>query len=164
MNRKNTAIWLGAGIISLLAFVDSASADTRRFGHPRYNRSGHGEIRTDRREILKDKAELRSNVRELYKDRAELRRDLRRGASREEIARDRAEIRQDHREIRNDRREIRQGYGELRRDLDKYGWNRYPHYNRGYGNSGTRYGWWNRDRRGWSHDRFDSSHRDWYRD
>lgn len=163
MNKRNIVSWAGVGIFSMLAFVDQANADSRRFSHPRYNRSAHQEIRADRREILKDKAELRRDVGELYRDRADLRRAYRSGASREEIARRRGEIRQDLNEIAQDRREIRQGYGELRRDMDKYGWNRYDN-NRTYGNSGNHYGWWNRDRRGWSADRFGSSRHDWYRD
>jgi hypothetical protein len=163
MNKKIIVSWAGVGIFSILAIGDRANADSRRFSHPRYNRSAHQEIRTDRREILKDKAELRRDVGELHRDRADLRRAYRSGASREEIARRRAEIRQDLNEIAQDRREIRQGYGELRRDVDKYGWNRYDH-NRSYGNSGNRYGWWNRDRPRLTGDRFGSSHRDWYRD
>ena len=150
MNRKKTIIWLGAGMISILALVSHASADTRRFSHPRYNRPAHQEIRGDRKELFKDRAELRGDVRELHKDKAELRRDLRNHAGHDEIARDRAEIRQDFGEIRGDRREIRQGHGELRRDLDKYGWNRNPNYNGRYSYAGNRFSgwdrsWWNRD-------------------
>ena len=150
MNRKKTIIWLGAGMISILALASQASADTRRFDHPRYNRPAHQEIRGDRKELFKDRAELRGDVRELHKDKAELRRDLRNHAGHDEIARDRAEIRQDFGEIRGDRREIRQDHGELRRDLDKYGWNRNPNYNGRYGYAGNRFSgwdrsWWDRD-------------------
>jgi hypothetical protein len=106
MNRKKTIIWLGAGVVSILALASHASADTRHFSYPRYNRPAHQEIRGDRKELFKDRAELRGDVRELYKDKAELRRDLRNRAGRDEIARDRAEIRQDFGEIRGDRREI----------------------------------------------------------
>lgn len=161
MKTKKFFTWAGVGLFSMLAFADQTNADSRRFSHPRYNRSAHPEIRADRREILKDKAELRRDLGELHRDRADLRRAYRSGASRQEIARRRAEIRQDLNEIAQDRREIRQGYGELRRDVDKYGWNR---YNRTYRNSGNHYGWWNRDRGGWSADRFGSPYRDWYRD
>jgi hypothetical protein len=155
MNRKKTIIWLGAGVVSILALASHASADTRHFSYPRYNRPAHQEIRADRKELFKDRAELRGDVRELYKDKAELRRDLRNRAGRDEIARDRAEIRQDFGEIRGDRREIRQDHRELRSDLNKYGWNRYPNYNGRYAGNGSswsdrsRWGWdrnpWNRD-------------------
>jgi hypothetical protein len=155
MNTKNIIVGIGAGMISILALASQASADTRRFDYPRYNRPAHQEIRGDRRELFKDRAELRRDTRELYRDKAELRRDLRRGAGRDEIARDRAEIRQDIREIWGDRREIRQDHGELRRDLDKYGWNRYPGYNGRYGYVGNRYGGWDRNRWGWDRNRWD---------
>jgi DNA repair exonuclease SbcCD ATPase subunit len=150
MNRKKTIVWLGAGMISILALASHASADTRRFGHPRYNRPAHQEIRGDRKELFKDRAELRGDVRELHKDKAELRRDLRNHAGHDEIARDRAEIRQDFGEIRGDRREIRQDHGELRRDLDKYGWNRNPNYNGRYSYAGNRFSGWDRNR--WDRD------------
>jgi len=128
MNKKNIIIGVGAGMISILALANHASADTRRFSYPRYNRPAHQEIRGDRKELFKNRAELRGDVRELHKDRAELRRDLRNGAGHDEIARDRAEIRHDFGEIRGDRREIRQDQGELRRDFNRYGWNNYPNY------------------------------------
>jgi uncharacterized coiled-coil DUF342 family protein len=150
MKRRNIVIGVGAGLISILALANYASADTRRFSYPRYNRPAHQEIRGDRRELFKDRGELRGDVRELYKDKAELRRDLRRGAGHDEIAGDRAEIRQDRREIWGDRREIRQDHGELRSDLNKYGWNNYPNYNGRYGYTGNRYSWW--DRNPWSRD------------
>ena len=168
MSRKSTMIWLGAGIISIFALANDTSADSRRFGHSRHDSRAHREIRGDRREIFKDRAELRKDLRELHRDRAELRRDLRRGAGRHEIARDRAEIRQDLREIWGNRRELRRDHRELRRDLDKYGWNSYPYrYDGRYGYGGNRYGWWDRgrwgwdrNRWGWDRDRIDS----WYRD
>lgn len=147
MNRKNIMI-VGAGMISILALANQASADTRRFDTPRYNRSAHQEIRGDRKELFKDRAELRSDLRELHKDKAQLRRDIRRGASPEEIARGRAEVRQGIREVWQDRREIRQDRGELRRDFDKYGWNRFPSNGRS-GYAGYRYGGWDRNRWGW---------------
>ena len=149
MNTKNIIIGVGAGMISILALANQASADTRRFSYPRYNRPAHQEIRGDRKELFRDRAELRGDVRELYKDKAELRRDLRNHAGRDEIARDRAEIRQDFGEIRGDRREIRQDHGELRRDLNKYGWNRVPNDNGRYGYAGNRYVGWDRNRWGW---------------
>jgi hypothetical protein len=153
MNRKKTIVWLGAGMISILALANHASADTRRFGYPRFNRPAHQEIRGDRKELFKDRAELRGDVRELYKDKAELRRDLRNHAGRDEIARDRAEIRQDFGEIQGDRREIGQDHGELRSDLNKYGWNRYPNYDGRYpGNASSS---WDRnrwDRNPWNRD------------
>ena len=153
MSKKSIIIGVGAGMISILGLVNQASADSRRFDFPRYNRSAHQEIRGDRKEIFKDHAELHRDVRELYKDKAELRRDLRNRAGRDEIARDRAEIRQDLGEIRGDRREIRQDHGELRGDLDKYGWNRYPDYNGRYGYAGYRYSGWDRNRWGWDRNR-----------
>jgi hypothetical protein len=149
MSRKNIIVGVGAGIISILALANQASADTRRFDHPRYNRPAHQEIRGDRKELFKDRGELRRDVRELHKDKAELRRDIRRGASPEEIARGRAEVRQGVREIWQDRREIRQDHGELRRDLDKYGWNRGPNYNGRYGYAATGYDGSDRNRWGW---------------
>jgi hypothetical protein len=149
MSRKNIIIGVGAGMISILALANQASADTRRFDHPRYNRPAHQEIRGDRKELFKDRAELRRDVRELHKDKAELRRDVRRGASPEEIARDRAEVRQGVREVWQDRREIRQDHGELRRDLNKYGWNRVPNDNGRYGYAGNRYSGSVRNRWGW---------------
>ena len=150
MSRKNIIIGVGAGMISILALANQASADTRRFDHPRYNRPAHQEIRGDRKELFKDRAELRRDVRELHKDKAELRRDIRRGASPEEIARGRAEVRQGVREVWQDRREIRQDHGELRRDLNKYGWNRVPNDNGRYGYAGNRYSGWDRYR--WNRD------------
>lgn len=156
MSRKSIIISVGAGMISILAFGNQASADTRRFDTPRYNRPAHQEIRGDRSELFKDRAELRRDVRDLHKDKAELRRDIRRGASPEEIARGRAEVRQGVREVWQDRREIRQDHRELRRDLDKYGWNR--SFNNGhYGYAGYRYSrWdsnrWGRNRYGWNRD------------
>ena len=54
MNRKNIIIGIGAGMISILALANQASADTRRFDHPRYNRPAHQEIRGDRKELFKD--------------------------------------------------------------------------------------------------------------
>ena len=155
MNKKSIIIGVGAGMISILGSTNQASADTRRFDYPRYNRSAHQEIRGDRKEIFKDHAELHRDVRELYKDKAELRRDLRNRAGRDEIARDRAEIRQDLGEIRGDRREIRQDHGELRRDFDKYSWNRYPNYNARSGYAGYRYSGWDRNRWGWDRNRWD---------
>jgi chromosome segregation ATPase len=146
MSRKNIIIGVGAVMISILALANQVSADTRRFDHPRYNRPAHQEIRGDRKELFKDRAELRRDVRELHKDKAELRRDVRRGASPEEIARDRAEVRQGVREVWQDRREIRQDHGELRRDLNKYGWNRVPNDNGRYGYAGNRYSGWDRYR------------------
>jgi len=146
MSRKNIIIGVGAGMISILALANQASADTRRFDHPRYNRPAHQEIRGDRKELFKDRAALRRDVRDLHKDKAELRRDIRRGASPEEIARDRAEVRQGVREVWQDRREIRQDHGELRRDLNKYGWNRVPNDNGRYGYAGNRYSGWDRYR------------------
>ena len=149
MNRKKTIVWLGAGMVSILALASHASADTRHFGYPRYNRPAHQEIRGDRKELFKDRAELHGDMRELYRDKAELRRDLRNRAGHDEIARDRAEIRQDFGEIRGDRREIRQDHGELRRDSDKYGWNKYPNSNGRYAGNGSsgwdRNRWWTRD-------------------
>ena len=71
MSRKNIIIGVGAGMISILALANQASADTRRFDHPRYNRPAHQEIRGDRKELFKDRAELRGDVRELHKDKAE---------------------------------------------------------------------------------------------
>ena len=59
MSRKNIIIGVGAGIISILALANQASADTRRFDHPRYNRPAHQEIRGDRKELFKDRGELR---------------------------------------------------------------------------------------------------------
>jgi len=150
MSRKNIIIGVGAGMISILALANQASADTRRFDHPRYNRPAHQEIRGDRKELFKDRAELRRDVRDLHKDKAELRRDIRRGASPEEIARDRAEVRQGVREVWQDRREIRQDHGELRRDVNKYGWNRNPNDNGRYGYAGNRYSGWDRNR--WDRD------------
>ena len=150
MNTKNIIIGVSAGMISILALANQASADTSRFSYPRYNRPAHQEIRGDRKELFRDRAELRGDVRELYKDKAELRRDLRNHAGRDEIARDRAEIRQDFGEIRGDRREIRQDHGELRRDLNKYGWNRVPNYNGRYGYAANRYSGWDRYR--WNRD------------
>jgi hypothetical protein len=155
MNRKNIIIGVGAGMISILALVNQVSADTRRFDHPRYNRPAHQEIRGDRKELFKDHVELRRDVRELHKDKAELRRDIRRGASPEEIARDRAEVRQGVREVWQDRREIRQDRGELRRDLNKYGWNRVPNDNGRYGYVANRYSGWDRNRWGWDRYRWD---------
>jgi len=155
MNRKNIIIGVGAGMISILALANQASADTRRFDYPRYNRPAHQEIRGDRKELFKDRVELRRDVRELHKDKAELRRDIRRGASPGEIARDRAEVRQGVREVWQDRREIRQDHGELRRDLDKYGWNRYPNDNGRYGYAGNRYSGSDRNRWGWDRNRWD---------
>jgi len=147
MNKKSSIIWLGAGIISVLALANHASADTRRFGHPGFNRPAHREIRGDRKELFKDRAELRSDLRELHRDKAELRRDIRRGASPEEIARGRAEVKQGLREVWRDRRETRQDHRELRGDLDKYGWNRsFYNYNGRVGNPGNRYGSWDRNR------------------
>lgn len=140
MKMGKTLVWVSAGMFSLFAFANSATADTRYFG--RYHNGARHEIRNDRREIWKDRAELRRDTRELYKDRAELRHDLRRGAPASEIAQDRAEIRQDRREIFGDRRELRGDFGELGRDRNRSGWNRYP-YNR-YSYSNSRYGWWDR--------------------
>jgi hypothetical protein len=148
MNKKNIVIGLGAGMISVLAFVNQSSADTGRFGRTGFNRSAHQEIRADRKELFRDRAELRRDQRELHRDRAELRRDIRRGASPEEIARGRAEVRQGMREVWQGRREIRQDHRELRRDFDKYGWNR-PHYGR-FGHTGYRYRGWDRNR--WDRD------------
>ena len=148
MNRRNTVIWLGAGIISVLVLANQASADASRFGHPRYNRSAHREIRADRKELFRDRVELRRDLRELHRDKAELRRDIRRGAGPEEIARGRAEVRQGMREVWQGRREIRQDHRELRRDFDKYGWNRSPHGRFGY--AGNRYSGWDRNR--WERD------------
>jgi hypothetical protein len=153
MSKKTTVIWLGTGIISVLVLANQASADTRRFGHPGYNRSAHREIRADRRELFNDRAELRRDLRELHRDKAELRRDIRRGASPEEIARDRAEVRQGLREVWQGRREIRQDRRELRRDFDKYGWNRSPDGRFGY--AGNRYSGWDRNRWGWDRNRWD---------
>lgn len=150
MKRKNIIIGVGAGMISILALTNQASADTRRFDNPRYNRPAHQEIRSDRRELFKDRSELRGHLRELHKDRAELRRDIRRGASPQETVRGRAEVRQGLREVWQDRREIRQDHGELRRDLNKSGWNRYPNYSGRYGYVGNRYSGW--DRNPWSRD------------
>jgi hypothetical protein len=155
MNKKSIIIGVGAGMISILGLTNQASADTRRFDYPRYNRPAHQEIRGDRKELFKDRAELRRDLRELHKDKAELRRDIRRGASPEEIARGRAEVRQGVREVWQDRREIRRDHGELRRDLDKYGWNRYPNYNGSYGYAGNRYSGWDRNRWGWDRNRWD---------
>ena len=148
MNRKSIIIGVGAGIFSILALANHAPADSGRFYGSRYNRPAHQEIRGDRKELFKDRMELRNDLRELYKDKAELRRDIRRGASPEEIARGRAEVRQGIREVWQDRREIRQDHGELRRDLDKYGWNRYPNNGR-FGYGGYRYTGWDRNRSGW---------------
>jgi hypothetical protein len=149
MNRKKTIVWLGAGMVSILALASHASADTRSLSYPRYNRPAHQEIHGDRKELFKDRAELQGDKRELYKDKAELRRDLRNRAGHDEIARDRAEIRRDFGEIRSDRREIRQDHRELRRDFDKYGWNKYPNSNGRYvgnGSSGWDHNrWWNHD-------------------
>ena len=153
MNKKNTVIWLGAGIISVLVFANQASADASRFGHPGYNRSAHREIRADRKELFRDRVELRRDLRELHRDRAELRRDIRRGASPEEIARGRAEVRQGMREVWQGRREIRQDHRELRRDLDNYGWNRFPQGRFGY--AGYRYSGRDRDRWGWDRNRWE---------
>ena len=124
MKMDKALIWVSAGMISLFAFANNATADARHFG--RHNSAARHEIRSDRSEIWKDRAELRKDTRELYRDRAELRRDVRRGAPAAEIAKDRAEIRQDLTEIFNDRRELRGDFGELRRDRNQYGWNRYP--------------------------------------
>jgi hypothetical protein len=153
MSKRNTVIWLGAGIISVLAFASQASADSSRFGHSGFHRSAHREIRADRKELFRDRAELRRDLRELHRDRAELRRDIRRGASPEEIARGRAEVRQGMREVWQGRREIRQDHRELRHDLDKYGWNRSPHGRFGY--AGYRYSGWDRNRWGWDRSRWD---------
>ena len=56
MNRKNIIIGVGAGMISILALANQASADTRRFDHPGYNRPAHQEIRGDRKELFKDRS------------------------------------------------------------------------------------------------------------
>jgi len=148
MNRKNTVIWLGAGIVSVLALATEAGAEANRFGHPGYHRSAHREIRADRKELFRDRVELRRDLRELHRDKAELRRDVRRGASPQEIARGRAEVRQGMREVWQGRREIRQDHRELRRDFDKYGWNRSPNGRFGY--AGNRYSGWDRNR--WNRD------------
>jgi hypothetical protein len=147
MNRKNTMIGLGAGVISILALTSHASADPGHFNYPRYNRPAHQEIRADRRELFKDRAALHSDRRELHKDKAELRHDLRRGAGAGEIAHDRREIRQDRHGIWGDRKEIRQDHGELRRDGRGYGWNRNFNRDNGrYSYAGNRDNWWNRGR------------------
>ena len=73
MNKKSIIIGVGAGMISILGLANQASADTRRFDYPRYNRPAHQEIRGDRKEIFKDRVELRRDLRELRKDKAELR-------------------------------------------------------------------------------------------
>ena len=143
MNKKNTVIWLGAGIVSVLVLANDAAADTNRFSRPGYHRSAHREIRADRKELFRDRVELRGDRRELHRDKAELRRDIRRGASPEEIAQGRAEVRQGLREVWQGRREIRQDHRELRRDFDKYGWNRFPNGRFGY--AGYRYSGWDRD-------------------
>jgi len=140
MKMGKTLVWVSAGMISLFAFANSATADTRHFG--RYHNGWRHETRNDRREIWKDRAELHRDTRELYKDRAELRRDLRRGAPASEIAQDRAEIRGDLREIFGDRRELRGDFGGLRRDRNQFGWNRSPYDRSNYSNS--RSGWWDR--------------------
>jgi hypothetical protein len=143
MKTGKTLVWVSAGMISLFAFANSATADTWHFG--RYHSGARHEIRGDRREIWKDRAELRRDTRELYKDKAELRRDLRRGAPASEIAQDRSEIRQDLSEIFGDRRDLRGDFGTLRRDRSQYGWNnnsRYPYNPSNYSNNN--YGWWDR--------------------
>jgi len=122
MQTGKTLVWVSAGMISLFAFANSASAHTRHSG--RYDSGARHEVRGDRREIWRDRAELHKNTGELYKDRAELRRDLRRGAPASEIAQDRSEIRQDLGEIFGDRRDLRGDFGGLRRD--QHAWNRYP--------------------------------------
>ena len=148
MNRKTIVIGVGAGIFSILAMANHASADPGRFDGSRYNRAAHHEIRGDRKELFKDRAELRNDFRELHKDKAQLRQDIRRGASPEAIARGRAEVRQDMREVWQDRREIRQDHRELRNDLNKYGWNRHSNNGR-FGYGGYRYSGWDRNRWGW---------------
>ena len=149
MKRRNIIIGLGAGMFSVLALTNHASADSGRFDHPRYNRAAHREIRGDRRELFKDRAELRRDLRDLHRDKAELRRDIRRGASPEEIARGRAEVRQGLREVWQDRREIRQDHRELRRDFDRHGWNGFSNNYGRYGYAGSRNGSWDRNRWGW---------------
>lgn len=149
MKRKNIIIGLGAGMISILALTNHASADDRRFDHPRYNRAAHREIRADRKELFKDRAELRRDLRDLHKDKGELRRDIRRGASPGEIARGKAEVRQGLREVWQDRREIRQDHGELRHDFDRRGWNSFASNYGRYGYAGNRYDSWDRNRWGW---------------
>ncbi|HEY7318036.1 MAG TPA: hypothetical protein VIE89_10720 [Candidatus Binatia bacterium] len=149
MNRKTIIIGVGAGIFSILALANHASADSGSSYASRYNRPAHQEIRGDRKELFKDRTELRNDFRELHKDRAELGRDIRRGASPGEIAQGRAEVRQDMREVWQDRREIRQDHGELRHDMNKYGWNRYSNNGR-FGYGGYRYSSWDRNRWGWN--------------
>ena len=137
MNKKTAITFLTAGIFSLIALFDAGLAWAEQRGRHDQSRreSAHREIDQNRREIQKDRADLYKDVREYNRDREALQRAYRRGASRSEIERLRNEARESGREVAQSRQELRGDYSELRRDLDRYGYN-----NRGWGN-----GSWNDD-------------------
>jgi hypothetical protein len=82
MQNGKTLVWLGVGFLSALLLSDSAFGDSRRS-----HGEGRGAIRESHRDVQRGRAELRQDFAELRRDRAELRSDVRRGASRHEIAR-----------------------------------------------------------------------------
>ena len=182
MQTGKTLVWLGVGLLLALMLSDSASADSGRS-----HRAGRGAIRESHRDVQRSRAELRNDFAELrrdraelhahldvvetftrspHRDRAELRSDIRRGASRHEIARGKSEIRRDLREIERDRRELGRDQSELRGDLRRFGYDNHW-YNRG---SPGRYGFWNdrnrwdRGRSGWSNNPHDSRYSWWNND
>jgi septal ring factor EnvC (AmiA/AmiB activator) len=147
MKKNLSVISMGAGVALVLGGLDIAEAKHYARSHTQAARQ---EIRQDWREIQRDRAELRRDVAELRRDRIELGQAIRRGASREEIARRRDEVRQDIKEIRGDRRELRESYGELRGDLKKYGWRgRGAGYDRRFRSGGNHFGWGYGDRYSW---------------
>lgn len=154
MKTKTSIAWIGAGVVSLLAFASPNLVEANHYlRHKKHDKAARQEIRGDWAEIHKDRAELRRDIDELYRDRVDLRRAIRRGASPEEIARREGEIRQDIGEIRGDRRELQDDYAELRRDREKFGWNNNDNHGRyGYPRY-SNYGSWNRDRWGWDRNR-----------
>ena len=166
MTKKTSIALVATGIVSLLSLAIPNPAQADYYGRSRFETrrpAARQEIQQNWREIYNDRAELRRDVQEYGQDREALRRAYRRGASPAEIARLRGEVRDSAREVAQDRRELRDDYWELRRDLDKYGYDNYSYgnYDR-YGNRGW-WGWNNSDWWGRRYDRRDNR-RDYGRD